>query len=206
MTKRSSGEEVASVIEDGGNVESSRGTELLHRFSDPDVKRRRVEKKVDAEREKKKLIMSIGKVFAKNCYNDITRAPDEWREHHQWPESLPSDDADRYIHLRDLYRHMKPGVVENRVREMAPAKGRGSQKADPGSIFACLTYFQVAEDCTKWLDDELKRIGWKKNMTDYDPVAVSGSSAELYMAHAECARMAYKQAALLCEQGSVADW
>lgn len=62
-----------------------------------------------------------------------------------------------------------------------------------GGFGAIFEYIKCASICKEWLAKNLKLIGWKQNMSNYDPIAVSNSCSELQNSTIECYKMCCKQ-------------
>jgi hypothetical protein len=60
-------------------------------------------------------------------------------------------------------------------------------------FFAVMDCLNAMMHCTTWLKERLARVGWKTNMTGYEPTAVSHSTTEVLQATIECNKMIIKQ-------------
>lgn len=60
-------------------------------------------------------------------------------------------------------------------------------------LYYVYEFILCASCCSKWLQERLTSIGWRVNMTGYDPVSNSHSPPELLSSTVECFKMACKQ-------------
>jgi hypothetical protein len=61
------------------------------------------------------------------------------------------------------------------------------------NLFAIVDFLNAVSHCSLWIENQLKEIGWNRNMTGYNPIAVSHSTNELLFSTIECVKMACKQ-------------
>jgi hypothetical protein len=74
-----------------------------------------------------------------------------------------------------------PTVVYEHIRDVG------------GGLCCVLDFIMAASCCTTWLESELNNIGWKSNITGFNPISASHSADEIIRATVECRNMAKKQ-------------
>jgi len=156
---------------------------ILDRFTDPKQKRKRLEAKEEQRKRKRRKVFLTGKTFARDQWNESPSALElaAWRLHFT-PPSV------------DVFPPLPPGIEdeEDDPEWLSDCMGIPLRTSDDSS--ACiLHFFSTIEACRAWLQQRLQELGWTKNMTGYDPVEVSYSSAELLHATWQCYQMAVKQ-------------
>ncbi len=58
----------------------------------------------------------------------------------------------------------------------------------------CIVHFiECVDHCINWLEEHFNEIGWVKNITGYNPCAVSHSVNELLVSTIECYKIGLKQ-------------
>lgn len=168
--------------------ETDEGEDILDRFTDPSKKRKRKEKKEKHEEEKKIKLVNAGKRWAKDAFNTPPTTDDLvlWAKFVEPPVPTLAD----LEHLHTAAEHL---TVE----------GIGYEPlAKTGGFFAVMDCLNAMVHCSGWLKDRLARVGWKINMTGYEPTAVSHSTNEVLPATLECYRMAIKQMILFVKHSS----
>lgn len=158
---------------------SAEDEDILDRFSDPTKKRKRKEKKDEKEEERKAKMVNAGKRFAVDEFNTPPSAEDlaTWQKFVEPP--LPT-----LLDLEHLQKAAEAMTIDA-IGYTSLAKTEG--------FFAVMDCLNAMVHCSTWLKDRLSRLGWKINMTGYEPTAVSHSTREILPATLECYRMAIKQ-------------
>lgn len=159
--------------------------DVFDRFTDP-VRKRKKKEKEEKERKKRKLeLLSIGKKFAKDFFND---SPSD-QERKLWSQYV-ADSLPSVSELEQKLADFKgvDGLDESLINPKKKAKA---------GLKAAFSYLAVAYHCAGWLEQNLAALGWKTNMTNYCPSAVSHSIPEIVEATGECYKMAVKQMILL---------
>ncbi len=160
-------------------VEEYEEEDILYRFSNPVNKRKRKEKKEKREEEKKAKIVNDGKLFAVDQFN--TEPTKEELEMWRGFVDEPMPSLDELTRLQEAATTMTTDSI-----------GYVRMEKTTG-FFAVMDCLQAMGFCAEWLENKLRRIGWKRNMTGYVPTAVSHSTNEILGATLECYRMAIKQ-------------
>jgi hypothetical protein len=154
--------------------------DILDRFTDPAKKRKKKEKKELSEKEKRDKLMSAGKLKAEDCFN-VSFTPEEITLYKTGQlETLPT------------VEYLKSCTLKNNVNDIGYKR---MLRLD--GIYCVLDFITAASHCTEWLDTEVRKMGWRMNMTGYNPISVSHSTEELLSATMECYKMAAKQMLLL---------
>lgn len=60
-------------------------------------------------------------------------------------------------------------------------------------LYAVENFIHCAELCRIWLRSTMGLIGWKENLTSYDPICVSHNTPELLSATVNCAKLMCRQ-------------
>jgi hypothetical protein len=149
---------------------------VLDRFTNPEKKEKRNQQK----KKKLKILheqnLMAGKEFAVEHFNNPMSVTDK-------------------LFLKDQVTKV---VTIEEVQKLLTATNEGSIGYTPANVnkkgIVCVFEFIVcARKCQTWLNEQMVIIGWKQNMTNYDPITVSHSPRELIGAVMECFRMACKQ-------------
>lgn len=153
--------------------------DVFDRFTDPGKKRKRKQKKEETEEERKAKIVNMGKRWAKDEFNSPP-TPDQvalWSGY--VTDAVPSvAELERLTSEADTLTVDALGYIP-----LSKVNG----------LFSIMDCLNAMMHCKTWLNERLERVGWKLNLTGYDPVAVSHSSKEVLAATLECYRMALKQ-------------
>ncbi len=154
--------------------------DVLDRFANPEKKKKKLATKKAKEKEKFDKIINRGKKFAKDYFNECKLADTEYN---LLETQIDKETVQKSIEdLRNLLEGTKDIDLE-KVCEPKYVKG----------IEAVVEFMMCAERLRKWLDTQLHELGWKQNMTNYDPICVSHSIGELITSVLEAYRMAIKQ-------------
>ena len=149
---------------------------MLDNLTDPVKKKKRKRKREQKVQEKRKKICMSGKEFARDHFNEP-----------------PTEEKQEMV--RDFVRPktLSTPELEKKIQEV-DIEDIGYVKLEHKGGMACVFDFILcAGKCDKWLQQELKIVGWKKNMTNYNPISVSHSANEVQEATVECLKMACKQ-------------
>jgi hypothetical protein len=148
---------------------------ILDRFTDPVKKIKKKRKREQEETEKRKNICMSGKEFAKDQFNEPMT-------------TMSYDLVKSYIEKPPDQTFLTQRMTEVDQNDIGHQKSNSKD-----GLSGVFDFILCAGKCMQWLDIELKKIGWKKNMTNYNPVSVSHSSSEVQEASIECFKMACKQ-------------
>lgn len=161
--------------------------DVLERFTDPVKKRKRKEKKEKKEDDKRQKIVNDGKKWAKDEFN----TPPTPEQLVMWNQYV---DATRALSIAELERL----VEESQALTTEFIEYQNLPKID--GLYAVMNCLNAFIHCGTWISKKLTEMGWKINMTGYDPVAVSHSTQEVLTATLECYRMALKQMLMVKKQ------
>jgi len=150
--------------------------DVFDRFTDATKKRKRKEKKTNESQKKRAKIVNTGKKFAKSEFNVVPTPEDV----ELWEAFVVQPVPDQKW-------------LETRLREAKITDVGYQQLPKTHGIFCVYDFLSAAGHCTEWLDMQLHRMGWRRNMTGYVPVTVCHSTNELLDATLECYKMAIKQ-------------
>jgi len=149
--------------------------DILDRFTDP-VKKKKKKQKIAAKKEKKRSdIQSAGKKYHGDVFN-VPLSPKQM--------ALLKPFVTKKLSPEDLKARIEDATVED--IPYTPQKGKDGLSYVFGFILC-------SSECATWLNHKLEEIGWVRNMTLYNPVAVSHSITEVTQATIECYKMACKQ-------------
>ncbi len=150
--------------------------QLLDRFSDPHTKAKKQVKRVKKQEEKRHNDVQAGKIMAVDCFN--TRPTPEQMA--LWSRFVTPSPAS-LAQLEAWLRAADPSMIQ--YVDLPRTDG----------LFSVCNFITCAKHCQEWLDQQLSKIGWKQNMTLYNPVCVSHSAREVLDATIETYKMAIKQ-------------
>lgn len=163
--------------------------DILDRFTDPVKKRKRKAKKEQQEEEKRTKLLNAGKRWARDEFNTVPTPEDLalWSSFTEAP--VPT-----LVDLERLHADAETLTVET-IGYQPLSKTDG--------FFAVMDCLSAMVHCSAWLKERMARLGWKLNMTGYEPTAVSHSTKEVLLATLECYRMAIKQMMLWVKHSGV---
>lgn len=150
--------------------------ELLDDFTHPKTLQKR---KIKQEAKQKKLETQREQKNADDYFNEI---PDEkqlmmWKNHINY---IPSLDV-----LNKLFDESSIEIIDYKRLDCID------------EMFGVLDFIACAKHIQCWLEIQMAIIGWKNNLTMYNPIAVSNSTSDLLKTTLECFRMMIKQMILV---------
>jgi hypothetical protein len=140
-------------------------------------------KRLEKERQQKyeNSVRSSNKKYAVDLWNEKPKSMETWKK--QWePGNITKEEVNK------LYS--KATTAELRKEYAAHV---GVSIEDFEQLSGTIYFFSCLEFCSNWLLKKLSLLGFKKNVTGYDPIDVSHSMAELLEASTECYKMMLKQ-------------
>jgi len=161
-------------------IEDDEEEDILDRFTDPEKKRKKKEKKEETEKQRRENLMAAGKLKAEDCFN------------------VPLAAEEISLYKIATVEPIAPlAYLEKCVNKETISDIGYVRMSDADGLYCVLDFIQAAIHCMEWLDSQVKRMGWKMNMTGYNPISVSHSTEEVLSATWECYKMAAKQMILL---------
>ncbi len=162
-------------------VSDSEGEEdVFDRFTEPKKKRKRKAARKDKKVKRRLANFMAGKLLAADCFND---APTE-AERALWSkQTLPV--------------RLAQSELEAWLERVEPDDIKFERWPNRSGLLAAYELFDACDFCKNWFEVQLRRVGWRMNMTGYHPASRCHSTNELLFAYAEALKMAIKQMLLL---------
>lgn len=91
---------------------------------------------------------------------------------------------------QDMYDKLEQASFVSTLLVPPQTAARISDEEQFAGVFEFIIF---SHTCVEWLNSHLEQIGWKCNMTKYNPICVSHSVNELRESTIECLKMACKQ-------------
>jgi len=157
-------------------------TDMFDKFQDPSKKKKQQEKKEKRKQKDWTEFMERGKLYAKDFYNE----PLDDETLNKWSSELHLeqwDDEKKVEHWTQVFKTFTSKDV-----------GFKHPKKKPKGLEVVFQFVEAGEFCLKFVEEKRIQLGWKQNLTGYNPVTVSASINEMIFASAECYRMMIKQA------------
>ena len=152
--------------------------DILDRFTDPVKKQRKKRKRQEKHEEQCKKVRMSGKEFAADWFDGpLTEDQLKILQQNVVLTKLPKE--------ADLETWLET-VTEDLI-------GYKKDKKGVTCMAAVFEFILCSAHCQKWLQREFEKMGFKQNMTNYNPVAVSHCVAEVLGATVECYKMGCKQ-------------
>lgn len=175
--------------------------DVFDRFTDPVKKKKKRVKNAIKKKEKEDNIFMSGRELSMNHFNtpmdriqfDLLKS--------KAIRTVPIKDLEdllRTSSIQDLNMGDKPKDEIDSDQEYGPIKNKSKRKrkitfpVDKG-LGGVFSFIIVAGKCNNWLQEKLKSIGWKENMTNYNPISSSHSIIGVKESTIECFKMACKQ-------------
>jgi hypothetical protein len=158
--------------------EENKEEDILSRFTDPVKKKKKRQKKLSEEEQKCKDIQSVGKKYHVDFYNN----PLTEKEYNLFKSFVVSSPEN--INCNEILDKLQNANIED-----IPFTKQNNKRG----LSYVLGFIVCSAECVNWLNKRLCEVGWTKNMTSYNPVAVSHSVEEVVEATLECYKMACKQ-------------
>jgi hypothetical protein len=162
--------------------------DVFDSFSNPERKKLKEDKQKRKKDEDCREFMELGKLYCRNLFNEKELSPEnvaDWSPQMDW-DLWTEADLSKWATLFHTITTKDVGFVEPQKK--------------PKGLDCVLHYISAAEFCMAFLDKKQTLLGWKTNVTGYNPVCVSSSSNELVVSTTECYRMMIKQALRLVSQ------
>lgn len=156
--------------------------DILDRFTDPNRKRKKREVLQNRRQKRRRTIFLEDKKFARDLFNSKP-SEDELRN---WKSNYAESETEVTI--------VPIGAEEDQEDVEWLAEQLGIHLPDPSEgCGGILEFFRIEKLCKAWLHERLSGLGWKSNMTGFDPFGVSYSIPELFLSTWQCYHMAVKQ-------------
>lgn len=156
--------------------------DILARFSEPTRKRKRRQKKVDEQESQRQKFLKTHRVHAWERFNDpLTDA-----EYRTYRPQLLRDKASREQLQGFLQQLQDKEVVRSELAVPAPC-------LDSVGLDCIFAFIRFKVQCDAWLSAKLQVLGWKRNMTNYQPGEVCQNINDLPETYCETYLMATKQ-------------
>ena len=153
---------------------------LLDKFTDPEIKRKRKARKEDKQEGKRLKRLTDGQLFSTDMFNE----PATIEEAELWSTAYILG----AISEPEFQAECKKWQEEEDVQVIGYVG-----LTDTSGLNSVYNYLRASVFCTEWLNEKLLSIGWKRNMTQYDPITVTFFTRQLLTATLECFKMALKQ-------------
>lgn len=157
--------------------------DIFDRFTDPKRKKRKKEIQEKSAEEKRQEILSLGKLHAKDFFNEQP-SKDDLKNWQRYVVAPPSEEKlDQLLKSMQECKDCKDCNTHIQFQSVGISRG----------LYCVFNFLHCVLHCKKWLQERLLELGWKENVTGYDPICVSHSINELLPAMIECYKMAIKQ-------------
>lgn len=162
--------------------------DILDRFTDPERRLKKAKKQKEIKEKKLEQLLNMDKKFAKDYFNeDINK-----QTYQEWSKHISNNISNNIDELKTKLNELENIIDPNHIL-YPPEKKEIPHENNNDELMPILKFIETEYYCMDWLQKKTNELGWKENITGYNPIIVSHSIPELIKSTFECYKMMIKQ-------------